>query len=125
VVALFPENYFPPTRIENTCHSSHHENMVHHSTIRPASYKSYGCNSAKPPRPPHCNTIIDVVVLGCGPIPTGDGATALFNGVHILGELQPAGGFDTLAKSQWKDQIGPCSHSIKTSQSTSIRLDWG
>jgi len=81
--------------------------MVHHCTIRPASYKGYGCNNAKPPRPPHCNTIIDIVVLGCGPIPTGDGATALFNGVHILGEIQPAGGFDTLAELQWKDQIGP------------------
>jgi len=55
------ENYFPPTRIENTCYSSHHENMVHHSTIRPASYKRYGHNNTKPPRPPHCNTIIDVV----------------------------------------------------------------
>ena len=99
--------------------------MVHHSTIRPASYKGYGCNNAKTPRPPHCNTIINIVVLGCGPIPTSDGATALFNGVHILGEFQPAGGFDTLAESQWKDQIGPCSHSIKTSQSTSIRLGWG
>ncbi len=66
--------------------------MVHHSTIRPASYKGYGCNNAKPPRPPHCNTIIDVVVLGCGPILTSNGATALFNGVHILGEIQPAGG---------------------------------
>jgi len=81
--------------------------MVHHSTIHPASYKGYGCNNAKPPRPPHCNIIIDVVVLGCGPIPMGDGATALFNGVHILGEIKPAGGFDTLAESQWKDRIGP------------------
>jgi len=81
--------------------------MVHHSTIRPASYKGYGCNNAKPPRPPHCNTIIDVVVLGCGPIPTSDGATALFNGEHILGEIKPAGGFDTLAELQWKNQIGP------------------
>jgi len=81
--------------------------MGHHSTIRPASYKGYGCNNTKPPRPPHCNTIIDVVVLGCGPIPMGDGATALFNGVHILGEIRPALGFDTLVESQWKDQIGP------------------
>jgi len=104
---IVSENYFPPARIENTCYSSHHENMVHHSTIRPASYKGYGCNNAKPLRPPHCNTIINVVVLRCGPIPTGDGATALFNGVHILGKIQPAGGFDTLAESQWKDRIGP------------------
>ncbi len=81
--------------------------MVHHSTIRPASYKGYGCNNAKPPRPPHCNTIIDVVVLGCDPIPTVDGETALFNKVHILGKIRPAGGFDTLAESQRKDQIEP------------------
>ena len=79
--------------------------MVHHSTIRPASYKGYGCNNAKPPRPPHCNTIIDVVVLGCDLIPTGDGVTALFNGVHILGEIRPAGGFDTLAESRWADDF--------------------
>jgi hypothetical protein len=81
--------------------------MVHHSTIRPASYKGYGCNNAKPLRPPHCNTIIDVVVLGCDPIPTGDGATALFNGVHILGKFGRRGGFDTLAELQRKDPIGP------------------
>jgi hypothetical protein len=72
-----------------------------------ASYKGYGCNNAKLPRPPHRNTMIDVVVLGCGPIRTGKGAGALFIGVHILGEIRPAGGFVTLAKSRWEDQIGP------------------
>ncbi len=51
--------------------------------------------------------MIDIVVLGCGPIRTGEGATAPFIGVHILGEIRPAGGFDTLAKSLWEDQIGP------------------
>ena len=51
--------------------------------------------------------MIDVVVLGCGPIQTGKGAAAPFIGVHILGEIWPAGGFDTLAKLQWEDQIGP------------------
>jgi len=51
--------------------------------------------------------MIDVRVLGYGPIRTGDGAAAPFNGVHILGEIRPAGGFDTLAESQWEDQIGP------------------
>ena len=50
-------------------------------------------------RPPHRNTMIDVVVLGCGPIWTGEGAAAPFIGVHILGEIRPAGGFDTLAES--------------------------
>jgi hypothetical protein len=72
-----------------------------------ASYKGYGCNNAKPPRPPHRNTIIDVEVLGCGPIRTGEGAAAPFIGVHILGKIWLAGGFDTLATSRWEDQIGP------------------
>jgi hypothetical protein len=51
--------------------------------------------------------MINVRVLGCGPIRTGNGAAAPFNGVHILGEIRPAGGFDTLAESRWEDQIGP------------------
>jgi len=65
-----------------------------------ASYKGYGCNSPKPPRPRHRNTMIDVVVLGSGPIRTGEGAAAPFIGVHILGKIRPAGGFDTLAESR-------------------------
>jgi hypothetical protein len=72
-----------------------------------ASYKGYGFNNAKPPRVPHRNTTIDVVVLGCGPIRTGKGAAAPFIGVHILGEIRPAGGGVTLAESRWEDQIGP------------------
>jgi hypothetical protein len=72
-----------------------------------ASYKGYGFNNTKPPRLPHRNTMIDVVVLGCGPIRTGEGAAAPFIGVHILGEIWPAGGLDTLAESRWEDQIGP------------------
>ena len=59
--------------------------------------------------------MIDVVVLGCGPIRTGEGAAAPFIGVHILGEIRPAGGFDTLAESRWEDQIGP---SIMVQKST-------
>ena len=51
--------------------------------------------------------MIDAVVLGCGPIRMGEGAAAPFIGVHILGEIRPAGGFDTLAESRWEDQIGP------------------
>jgi hypothetical protein len=51
--------------------------------------------------------MIDIVVLGCGPIRTGEGAAAPFIGVHILGKIRPAGGFDTLAKSRWEDRIGP------------------
>jgi len=47
--------------------------------------------------------MINVVVLGCGSIQTGEGAAAPFIGVHILGEIQPAGEFDTLAESQWED----------------------
>ena len=51
--------------------------------------------------------MIKVVVLGCDPIRTGEGAAAPFIGVHILGKIRPAGGFDTLAESRWEDQIGP------------------
>ena len=72
-----------------------------------ASYKGYGCNNQKSPRPPYRNTMIDVVVLRCGPIRTGEGAAAPFIGVHILGKIRPAGGFDTQTKSRWEDQIGP------------------
>jgi hypothetical protein len=72
-----------------------------------ASYKGYGFNNAKPPRVPHRNTMMDVVVFGCGHIRMGKGAAALFIGVHILGEIWPAGGVDTLAESRWEDQIGP------------------
>ncbi len=72
-----------------------------------ASYKGYGWNITKSLRPPYLNTMINVVVLGCGPIRTGEGAAAPFIGVHILGEIWPAGGFHTLAESRWEDQIGP------------------
>ena len=51
--------------------------------------------------------MIDVVVLRCGPIWTGEGAAAPFIGVHIMGEIRLAGGFDTLAESRWEDRIGP------------------
>jgi len=36
----------------------------------------------------------------------GDAAAAPFNGVHILAKIWPVGGFDTLAKLGWEDQIG-------------------
>jgi hypothetical protein len=49
--------------------------------------------------------MIDVVVLGCGPIWTGEGAAAPFIGVHIMGEIRLAGGFDTLAELRWEDRI--------------------
>ena len=85
-----------------------------------ASYKGYGCNNAKPPRPPYHNTMIDVVVLGCAPIRTGEGAAAPFIGVHILGEIRPAGGFDTQAESRWEDRIGPSSIPVKKINHTTI-----
>jgi len=52
---------------------------------------------------PAATPMIDVVVLGCGLIWTGEGAAAPFIGVHILVEIWPAGGFDTLAESRWED----------------------
>jgi hypothetical protein len=72
-----------------------------------ASYKGYERNNAIRPRPPYGNTMINVIVLGCGPIWMGEGAAAPYIGVHILGEIRPAGGFDTLAESGWEDRIGP------------------
>ncbi len=51
--------------------------------------------------------MINVVVLGCGPIRTGEGAVAPFFGVHILGKIRPAGGFDTLAELRQEDRIEP------------------
>jgi hypothetical protein len=83
-----------------------------------ASYKGYGFNNAKPPRAPHRNTMMDVVVLGCGPIRMGKGEAAPFIGVHILGEIRPAGGFDILAKSRWADLIGPSIPTRKINHAT-------
>jgi hypothetical protein len=72
----------------------HQHNHKHNRAPCPTapSYKGYGCNNVKPPRPTHHNIMIDVVVLGCGPIRTGEGAAAPFIGVHILGEIQSGGG---------------------------------
>ena len=81
----------------------HFSTLLLHLVFLVFFYKGYGCNNAKPPRLPHHNTMIDVFVLRCGPILMGEGAAAPFNGVHILGEIWPAGGVDTLAKSQWED----------------------
>ena len=47
------------------------DNREHNRTPCPtapsahASYKGYGCNNAKPPRPPYRNTMINVRLLGC------------------------------------------------------------
>ncbi len=90
-----------------TQHNREHNPHMSDSTIQPCLLQGYGCNNVKLPQPPHRNTMIDVMVLGCGPIRTGKGAVAPFIGVYILGEIQPVGGFDTLAKSRWEDQIGP------------------
>ena len=65
--------------------------------------------------------MIDIGVLGCGPIWTGEGAAAPFNGVHIQGGIRPAGGFDTLAELQWADLIGP-SIPAKKINHTTIRV---
>jgi hypothetical protein len=51
--------------------------------------------------------MIDLVVLGYGPIRMSEGAAAPFNRVHIMGKIWPTGGFDTLAESQWAVLIGP------------------
>jgi hypothetical protein len=99
--------------MEQKIATSPQHNREHNRTSCPpapsahASYKGYGCNNAKPLRAPHRNTMIDVVVPGCGPIRTGEGAAATFIWVHILCKIWPAGVFDTLAESRWENQIGP------------------
>ena len=62
--------------------------------------------------------MIDVVVLGCGPIRTGEGAAAPFIRVHNLGEIRPVGGFVTLAESRWADLIGPSILVLKINHTT-------
>jgi len=79
-----------------------------------ASYKGYGCNNAKPPRPPHRNTMIDVVVLGCGPIRTGEGAAAPFIGVHFLGKMRPAGGLIPWPNRDKRTELDRLSRSKKS-----------
>jgi hypothetical protein len=67
--------------------------------------------------------MIDLVVLGYGPIRIGEGAAAQFNGVHIMGKIRPTGGFDTLAESQWAVLIGPFIPARKIKHATINR--WG
>jgi hypothetical protein len=62
--------------------------------------------------------MIDVVVLRCGPIWTGEGAAAPFIRVHILGKIRPVGGFVTLAESRWADLIGPSIPVLKINHTT-------
>jgi len=62
--------------------------------------------------------MIDLVVLGYGPIRMGEGAAALFNGVHVMGKIRPTGGFDTLAESRWADLIGPPIQARKINHAT-------
>jgi hypothetical protein len=62
--------------------------------------------------------MINVVVLGCGPIWSGEGAAAPFIRVHIRGEIRPAGGFVTLAESGWADLIGPSIPVLKINHTT-------
>ena len=84
----------PAARIENTRYSI--TPLIWCTTASSAhasySYNGYGWNKTFPPQTPHRNTIINVGVLGCGPIQTGEGAAAPCNGMHILGEIRPAGG---------------------------------
>ena len=114
--------YFVHMEQKNTSTTQH--NREHNRAPCPtapsahASYKGHGCNNAKRPRPPHRSAVIDVVVLGCGLFWTGEGAAAPFIGVHILGEIWLAGGFDTLAESRWEDRIRPSIPAEKINHTT-------
>jgi hypothetical protein len=90
-----------PLSLNTTANTTAHHVRQQHPPI--ASYKGYGWNKTKPPRPHHRNTMIDLVVLGYGPIQMGEGAAAPFNGVHIMGEIWPTGGFDTIP---WPNRNG-------------------
>jgi hypothetical protein len=79
-----------------------------------ASYKGYGFDNAKPLRAPPRNTMMDVVVLGCGPIRTGKGAAAPFIGVHILGKIRPAGGFEPWPNRDGRTELDHLSRSKKS-----------
>ena len=93
-------------------------NMVLPASSAHASNKGYGRNKTNPPLPPHRNTMIDVGVLGCGPIRTGEGEAAPFKGVHIQGRIRPAEGFDTQTESRWADLIGPSIPAKKINHTT-------
>jgi hypothetical protein len=50
---------------------------------------------------------------------------APFIGVHIQGEILPAGGFDTLAESRWEDQIRPHRTVDDINNTTINERTWG
>jgi len=87
-----------------------------------ASYKGYGCNNAKPPRPPHRNTINDVVVLGCGPIRTGEGAAAPFIGCIFWAKFGRRGGLIPWPNRDGRTKLDRLSRSKKSTipQSTCL-----
>ncbi len=85
-----------------------------------ASYKGYGCNNAKLPRPPHHNTMSDVVVLGCGPIRTGKGAAAPFIGVQFWAKFGRRGGLIPWPNRDGRTKLDRLSWSKKSTISQSV-----
>jgi len=67
------------------------------------------------PQLPNRNTMIDVRVLRCGTIRTGDGAAAPFNGVHNLGEIRPAGGLIPWPNCDGRTEVNRLSRSEQSS----------
>ena len=53
------------TTPQHTANTKHNRAPCPTAPSAHASYKGYGFNNAKPPRAPHRNTMIDLVVLGC------------------------------------------------------------
>ena len=127
-MGVHTQRYYPSQRsfLSKNYHNTPQHNRKHNRAPCPtapsahASYKGYGCNNVKPPQPPHRNTMIDIVVLGCGPIRTGEGAVAPFIGVHILGEIWPAGGLIPWPNREGRTKLDRLSWSKKStiSQST-------
>ena len=58
--------------------------------------------------------MIDVVVLVCGPIQTGEGAAAPFIEVHILCEIRPTGGLIPWPNRDGRTELDRLSRSKKS-----------
>jgi len=101
------------THIRKKRENTHYSFTIRYtpSSSAHASYKGYGCNNAKPPWPPHRNTIIHVVVLGCGPIQMGERAAAPFIGVHILAKFGWRGGLIPWPNRDWRTELDRLSRS--------------
>ena len=85
-----------------------------------ASYKGYERNNAKLPRPPYRNTMINVVILRCGPTRMGEGAAAPLLGFIFWAKFGRRGGLIPWPNGDGRTKLDRLSWSKKStiSQST-------